>query len=65
MTKRPAVKESTQDISDQVKQLQNRLFKAATELDEGKAIVFDSRGPTNPYEKMYDRHGVSPNRPRR
>jgi hypothetical protein len=65
MTKRSAIKNSQRVASEQIKVLQARLFKASAELDEGKAVVFDSRGPANPYEKMYDRHGVSPDRRRR
>lgn len=70
MTKKPAVDKSEQllseqSTSEQVKALQSRLFEAAAGIDEGNAIVFDCRGPANPYEKMYDRHGLNPNRPRR
>jgi len=57
-------KQSKESLS-LIKDLRTRLFKAAAEIDQGDDILFDCKGSANPYEQMYDRHGVSDKRSRR
>lgn len=58
-------KKSSKDSRMQIRSLRVRLFEAAADIDHGDDVVFDCKGPSNPYEQLYDRHGVSDQRPRR